>query len=337
MHLKLIFDQWLYTKPRKIFALALGAAILVFSIYLMYMATITDKKVFSLGLVTLFAGVLLESLRTLKDWKMVVSIFGVAYVLSLLPFVPGNGQLAENLQENIHNWPYLFVAAYMFCFLVMYHDKPTERLTEGTTLLQSLSLIYWIIDYNFIHFGDKLTITLLAIVLSFSVFSLFCALTHFRLSDTMRLILSVWSSIAMLTLAADNIIRVIERSEAEASACLSEEFSIGLQYFFLGTSAIYICHNMMLLVGFLPGKNVKYADTLRETKEKHLSRYSKEQVFAGHAFLCVLYALLIFGLNYQFQILPRHTAIWFVFLSFPLLINIMTTYKNDTGSISPIL
>ena len=90
-----------------------------------------------------------------------------------------------------------------------------------------------------------------------------------------------------------------------------------------------------MLMGFLPGRgaffNAKYFRDLKELKSDHIKRYSDRQVSILHSFFCVLFTGTIFGLNYHYQILPRHIAIWIVFVTFPFILiiyDIATRGKN---------
>ena len=76
--------------------------------------------------------------------------------------------------------------------------------------------------------------------------------------------------------------------------------------------------------------NGNYKSDLKETKKDHIDRYSENQVFVGHSILCIVYALTIYGLNYKYQVLPRHTMIWLVFLTFPFILKLieLTNKKN---------
>ena len=136
----------------------------------------------------------------------------------------------------------------------------------------------------------------------------------------------------MVAFAIDNIYRVYQNEDIVTTKFLSQGLYIGLQYFLLGVSAIYITQNYILLAGFLPSKNGNYRRDLKETKENHINRYSENQVFIGHSFLCILYALTIYGLNYKYQILPRHTMIWLVFLTFPLILKLIELTKKKNYS-----
>lgn len=321
----------IYTSKRyKVFILIVGIVSLVFSIYIMYKASVADQKLFSLSLLAIFAGMLYESFRILNDWRTVLAVFITAYFLSLFAFSPHKNEYAYILENRIEMWPYWFLGAYAIGFAILYNEKPNAKLTEGITLLQSLSLIYWIIDYGLVRYDNWFAILLLTIVVLFFAFSVLQALTYIRLSETTRIILSTWSSIIMLVLALDNIIRVFKRPDIESSTYLSDGLSIGLQYFFLGISFLYAMYNLMLLAMlYLPEKGKSYSESFKEHKQGHLRRYLENQIFIGHAFLCMLYALIMYGLNYKFQVLPRHTMIWLVFFTFPLLLNLIMLFKKD--------
>jgi hypothetical protein len=126
----------------------------------------------------------------------------------------------------------------------------------------------------------------------------------------------------MFAFALDNIFRVFKNPDIE-SLYLSEGLIIGLQFFLLGVSAVYIMQNYMLLITILPSKNGNYKREIKKYKQNHLERFSENQVSSQHSILCIFYTLSFYGLNYKFQFLPRHTMIWFVFLTFPLFLKLI--------------
>ena len=135
----------------------------------------------------------------------------------------------------------------------------------------------------------------------------------------------------MFSFAIDNIISVFSNPDIESSKYLSDGLYIGIQYFLLGVSAVYIMQNCMLLAAFLPSKNSNYRQDLKETKKDHIERYSDEQVNIGQSIFGIVFTSTIYWLNYKFQILPRHTMIWLLFLTFPLIIEVISILKRKNN------
>ncbi len=309
----------------------LGFLGLALTIYIGYKASISDKKLFSISMLALFAGLIFETFRISNSWKNVAFTFIGAYFFSLISFLPGKSEHNYIFENHIENWQYTFIFFFALAFVLFNKEKVTAKLTEGITLLLSISLIYWCIDYEFINYHNWFAISLLSIAFILSSFSFLNAFTNIQLTKTSRLSLSIWSSIIMFAFAMDNIFRVFNNDDIETTQYLSQGLYIGLQYFLLGVSAVYVMQNYMLLVAFLPSKNGNYKNDLKENKKEHIDRYSDKQVFVGQSLFCVAYCVIIYGLNFKYQILPRHTAIWLVFLTFPLileLINFINERKN---------
>lgn len=65
------------------------------------------------------------------------------------------------------------------------------------------------------------------------------------LTEGGRLTLSLWSSMAMMLFAIDNVYRVYQNDQIENTADMSHGVYIGLQFFLLGISAIYIIQNFI--------------------------------------------------------------------------------------------
>ncbi len=305
---------------------------LALTIYIGYRTSISDRKLFSVSLLALFGGLLFESFRISDSWKTVVYIFIGSYLFSLLNFLPGKKERNYNFENHIESWPYMFIFFFALAFAIFNKHKVTARLTEGITLLLSISLIYWAIDYRFTSNHNWFSISLLTIAFLLSAFSILNALTYLQLTKTARLILSIWSSVIMFAFAIDNIIRVFSNQQIESTKYLSQGIYIGLQYFLLGVSAVYIMQNFILLTEFLPSKNGNYKNDLKENIKTHIDRFSDKQVFTGLSFFCILYALTIYGLNYYYRVLPRHTVIWLVIFSFPLIFQIANLVNRQKGS-----
>ncbi len=302
--------------------IVIGVIGLLLTLYIGYRASISDRKLFSVSLLALFSGLLFESIRVSGSWKTVAGIFAGTYLFSLIAFLPGKREQVYNFENHIEMWPYFFLFIFAIFFGIAYKDRVTAKLTEGVTLLLSLSLVYWTVDYGFTNYHNWFAYTLLTISFFMTVFSIINALTNLHLSRTTRLTLSVWSTVIMFAFAVDNVFRVFDNPDIE-STYLSYGLYIGLQFFLLGVSAVYIMQNYMLLAAFLPSKNGNYRRDLKENKKDHIDRFSDEQVLTGHSILCILYTLTFYGINYKYQILPRHTMIWLVFLTFPLFLRLI--------------
>jgi hypothetical protein len=298
----------------------IGVLGLALTIYIAYRASISDKELFPLSLLALFAGLLFESFRVSDNWKSVVEIFVGSYVFSLLTFLPGKREQHYNFENHIQTWPYFFLCFFALAYAIFYKEKVTTKLTEGLTLLLSISFIYWIVDYGFTNYHNWFAITLLIIASLLSMFAIINALTHFHLEKKVRLILSVWSSVILFAFAVDNIIRVFTNTNIDSSKHISDRIFLGLQYVLLGMSAVYIMRNLTLLTSFFPSKNGNYREDLEENIDNHINRFSDQQVHIGHAFFCILYAGTFYLLNYRYQLLPRHTMIWLVLVTFPVVI-----------------
>ena len=216
-------------------------------------------------------------------------------------------------------------------------EKIIPKLTEGITLMQSISIIYWIIDFGLFETQNIFVLILLSIAMLFSLFSIFHAFTNFELTRTNRLTLSIWSTIIYVIFAVENILLVFENNQIENVNGITNVIYIALQYFLLGASGVYIVQSYLMLLGFLPGKgsffNSLYYKELKELKSDHIKRYSAEQINISHSFLCVLFLGLVFYANFVFNIVPKNIAIWIVFVSFPIILNLYEHIKNKKSSL----
>ncbi|MBZ4044073.1 hypothetical protein [Flavobacterium hibisci] len=146
------------------------------------------------------------------------------------------------------------------------------------------------------------------------------------------MILSIWSTIIFVLFAAENIIRTFQNEQIENSQNLTSGFYITVQYFLLGVSGVYIVQNFTMLIAFMPGKgtffNKQYYKDLKELKNDHINRYSFQQVKILHSLYCIMFTGSLFYLNYYYKVMPKHIAIWLVFVTFPLILNLWNFIKN---------
>jgi hypothetical protein len=216
-------------------------------------------------------------------------------------------------------WPYYFIFCFLIISIIIYQEKLIAKLTEGTTLMLSISIIYWTIDYGFLNIDHWFAKTCIILALCFSIFSLVHALSYITLTRSVRLTLSIWSTVITGIFALENIIKVYSNGDITSTQYLPHGLFISLQYFLLGVSAIYITQNFYLLLSFLPSRNGNYRKELRETINQHVDRFSPNQVDIFLSVLCILYTVALYATNYKYQILPTNMAIWLVFVTFPLI------------------
>jgi len=307
-------------------AVILGVLGIGLTIYLGYLVSKSTHSIFSMSMLAIFAGLLFESFRIYDKWKHVVYTFIGAFLLSILISVPKNGRYDE---DTMTIWPYIFIFCFSIITAIVNQEKVTAKLTEGITLVQSISMIYWILDYGLFRTDHWIFILILIFVIVFSAFSIFHAFTLFELSKSARLTLSIWSAIIMVVFAVDNILMVYQNGDIESSENFALGFLSGVEYFLLGVSSIYLTQDIILIMGFIPGKNGNYRQDLADLKKNHITRYSKYQFDIGQSLICLTYAIALYGLNYKFGFLPRYTMIWVVFLLFPLVLKMMQISSRE--------
>jgi hypothetical protein len=216
-------------------------------------------------------------------------------------------------------WPYFFIFFYALISAIYHDDKVTIKIGEGTTLLQSLSLIYWIAESDLMSLSYFFKILILIPVSMFCLFSMYNAFTYNKLTKRARLILSNWSSVIMFVFAIVYIYRVYHYNQF--STIFSLSYIIGmLQYFLLGISIIYIVQNARMIYWYIPSKygyDDEHKKKIKHFNTLHVGRYSFEQIKVNDAILITLTTKVLFSVNFAFDILPEFTLIWLVFWSTP--------------------
>jgi hypothetical protein len=318
------FESPFYKKWSTYFYL-IGFLFLVLLIYIIFRISISDRKLLSMSFIPLFLGIIYENKRLSTDWKIIaLKAFG-ALIFSFFAFLPGKREINYDIDNHIQMWPFTFLAIFVFISVVVHNKKIIPKLTEGITLIQSISIIYWLYDLNIFDFDNTFLIVLLGIPVLISLYSLLHAFTYISINRNTRLFLSIWSSIIMIIFAADHIFRVFNSPEIEETTIING-ILITIQYFILGVSSMYILQNFFMLVEYLPGKNRFYGKEhmkdIRTMNKTHIERYSDKQVMIFDSIFCLFFCLTIYFINSKYQLIPRHTAIWIVFLTFPIILNI---------------
>jgi len=311
--------------------------VLGFTIYIIYRASINNHNIFSLSFIFLLLGLIFESYLVLQNWKPVFWFLIGSYVFSLCAFLPGKHEYVYTFEDHFEALPYVFLCCYTFGFAVFKTKETTEPLTEGITLLLSLAIIYWVIDHGFWEIDNWFIRCLIIICLVLSAFSIISSLLHITLSKKMRLALSIWSSFVLLLFAIESIYRAYQNQGVQLTGNFYQEFFIGLQFFLLGVSAIYIAQNAMMLIEFMPGRkaffNSVYFKELKELKNRHIQRYSDEQLSSKDSVITIIVVGTLYTINYKFNFLPRQTIIWVTIVLTPFVFRLF--YLNRASEKLP--
>ena len=319
LNLKKLKITWI-----EVIALILMLLTIISTIYIGWLSFTANYEVFSIATIALILGVLVESYRISKNLKAVLLQFGATYILSILFSILDIKNLNNNMGQFMINWQIKFLIIYLIISLILYDKKITPKLTEGITLILSISLIYWMLDFGVLNFSSLFYQIISVLAIFFTFFSVIHALLNIKLNKTSRLWLSIWSTIAMLIFSIDNAMAVFDSGKNMKHLNFSHLTIATLQHFFLGISAVYIFSNLLLIAGFLPSKHTRnYRKDLKETMNLHLNRYSNKQVESLYAILCLLFLMTIFGLNYKYQILPRNIMIWLAITISPIFLLII--------------
>ncbi|RXR18259.1 hypothetical protein EQG63_08290 [Flavobacterium amnicola] len=301
----------------------IGGLLLIFLIYIIYRVQISDRKLFTLSFIPLLLGIIYENKRLSTDWKIIALKVLGSLIFSFLVFLPGKRERNYDFENHIEAWPFYFLAVFVLISVIIHDKKVVPKLTEGITLIQSISIIYWIFDYKFFENINLFSSILISVSFLISLYSLIHAFTYITLSRNARLYLSIWSSIIMIIFAVEHIFRVFDSPNIEETNILNGSI-ITLQYFLLGVSSMYILQNFFMLAEYLPSKNRFYdKEHLKDIKtmtKTHIERYSDKQVMKLDSLFCLLYSSSLYFINFKYQIIPRQTAIWVIILTFPYII-----------------
>lgn len=300
-----------------------GIFIVAFFGYAIFRTYQSQNSLLSIMTIPLILGIIFENKRLSSDWKTIIIKITISLVLSIFAFLPGKRERNYSFENHIEVWPYFFIFFFVIASVIYHEKKIIPKLTEGITLLQSISIIYWIIDIGFFNFKNVFAYILIAIGLIFCVVSFIHAFSYIKLTRNSRLFLSIWSSIIMIIFAIDHIYRIFNFNYFVNYKILNDGLNT-LQYFLLGVSLIYIFQNAYMLLVYLPDKHSWYGKEqmkdIRQMNKTHINRYSNNQIKITDALIALAFTSGIYYLNHQYKIMPRHTLIWLLFWIFPFVV-----------------
>ncbi len=312
---------------RLLFLLAVLFAIVVgVTIYLFQRVHISDRKIFRLSFIALLLGLVLEYRRIAEKWIPVLWTALGAYLLSFSAFGRGRREGYYSFEAHLESWPWHFLGSFILIALIVHYRKLTVSITEGTTLLLTAAINYWLWANGYWQTDLLIVKLLLYINICFSVTALYHAFTYSHLGKGARLALSVWSSIILLILAIDHILYHYNYGDIENFPVLYDQIFIFLQYFLLGVSGIYIAHNISMIAAYLPGKY--YRENVRKMNSLHIKRFSETQVRIKDATIVLLFSLSLFGVNAYFRLLPVNFIIWLTIGSAPFFLSGLQQFTN---------
>ncbi|AXP81223.1 hypothetical protein CJ739_2142 [Mariniflexile rhizosphaerae] len=292
--------------------------------YVFYRTYQSERSLISIMIIPLVLGIIFENKRLSTAWKTIALKILGAILLSVFAFIPGKREQNYNFENHIEMWPYWFIFFFVLISASYNEKKIVPKLTEGITLIQSISVIYWILDIGFLNFKNIFAYILMGIGLIFCAVSFIHAFSYMRLTRNFRLFLSIWSSIIMIIFAIDHIYRVFNFNYFVDYKTLNDGLNV-LQYFLLGVSLIYIFQNAYMLLVYFPDKHSWYGkEQMRDIKKMnktHLDRYSQNQIKISDSLIALTFISGFYYWNYKYQIMPRHTLIWLVFWLFPFIIS----------------
>lgn len=300
-----------------------GLLATVFFGYVFYRTYQSEKTLISIMIIPLIMGIIFENKRLSTDWKTIVlKIFG-ALLLSVFAFIPRKNEQNYSFESHIETWPFWFIFFFVLISVIYHNKKIVPKLTEGITLLQSISITYWIVDIGFLNFKNVFVYILIGIGVVFCIISFIHAFSYIKLTRNARLFLSIWSSIIMIIFAVDHIYRVFNFDYFNDYKMLNDGLNI-IQYFLLGVALIYIFQNAFMLLVYLPDKynwyNKEQMKEIRKMNKTHIDRYSKSQINIIDAVVALIFTTGIYYWNYNYQMMPRHTLIWLLFWIFPFVV-----------------
>ncbi len=305
-------ESWfesLHTGPKILLVLFI-AGIAGLSFFLFYRIYAVDRKIFHLGFIPLLLGLIYELRRVTQKWSTVFISTLIAFLLSFFAFSHEKNEKQYVFDDHLQTWPYFFLGCFVLVSLVVYLiSENVNQITEGVTLLFTISINYWILANGYWNDGNVIIKALVVLNWIASLFTLYHSLSYHPLGKVNRVLLSLWYAFTGIILAADNCYKLYQQRNTDLVTSSAESWLLFCQYFLLGVSSIYIVQNLLLAGAyFIPSKN--YGELIREAHDAHLKRFSKEQVYIIDAVIIILISVTLFTLNYFYEFVPINFMIW---------------------------
>ena len=312
--------RWFYV----LLTLLLFSSWLLVSILLLRFNT----KGIPLSMLAILFGVIFELYRRIRDLQSVVILVLVCYLFSLAVFFPSKHELNYNIQEHIKVWPYFFMGAVLFGIGLVSRFSYRMELSEGGLLIQSLSMVYLFWDpdlfsvlYTQTSMGLALQMVWFIIASILALVSVFHAFSYQKMPRSIRLTLSIWSCLVMISLGIVQIVRLDRLPSVESTINFGQATGVFLSYFLVGASLFYFIYNLSLILYFLPSRdrffNKAYFSGVQQLTKDHIERVSTAQVYRWQAMLGVVIVAVIYIYNHNHPFLPRHTVIWAMLVLLP--------------------
>lgn len=306
--------------------------VLLFIFYIHKGFSYSVKNSIPYGILIIYSGMIFEYKQITNNWEKVILTSIGALLISVIAFLPGKNEHKYDLFSHLSYWTYWYVISFVGITLYYHRKKTISKLTEGITLIQSLAIIYWIIDVGNILEHSTFVTILIIIGLISSLFSIYNAFSYRELTKNTRLILSIWSAIVMVIFGFEFIYKVLKFEQINNAQGIIEVVVFSVQNFLLGISIIYILQNFVLVFDFWPDENRQLVYKSKdELKKEHLRRYSDKQVKINHSIIIFLFISIFFMANFFYRFVPRNMAIWITFIFFPYIIDVFELIKNRTN------
>ena len=247
----------------------------------------------------------------------------VAFSVSFLCLLPFFNENQFNFNEQIQHYPYWFVVTYAILNHTVNRKNNKIILTEGITLMQSLAIVYWGFDLKLYQERDTVLLSIFGFGLLFCLYACYHALSKSLLTRNSRLYLSICISVITIIFAFDFLVHLLIKDQHVSNSFYSQ-LLIGVQFFLLGVSSMFILQNTMLLFRFRYARGKELVDL----KNEHIDRFSNKQIERSAALTCLLYATMIYSINFFFHIVPKNTAIWIVFVTFPFVLMLIKQWNS---------
>jgi len=292
-------------------------------LFLAYLNYQSDNLLQVMCYAALLAGLFFETGSVTSKWKTVWILVLVSSVISIIVFAPdeGTGELT-----NAHYWPVVFCGLFTIMVTVVFEKTFIPKLTEGMVMLQSIGIIYWILDLSIWEFDSRFLTVVIGAPAVISALSILHAFSNLELNKTARLAQSIWSALLMLAFAADNFWGLLFGASFDDVSGVYDAAYFGGKYFLTGASLIYVVESFFL---FIPRDDEESPSGTTDLVKLHVDRFSPDQTERQHAMLAMVFSVMILGLNYWLDLVPRQIAIWSVFVTFPIFLNLFVYVINQ--------
>jgi len=275
-------------------------------------------------------GLIFQYKQLINEWEKVIYTSLAALGLSFIAFIPGRNETVYDFKEHFEFWLIVYIVAFAIVALQnkKFREMTVPTVSEGTVLLQSLAIIYWLLDMEINPRQHVFVFITFLLSIPFVIFSLYHAFSYSPLTRPVKVSLSIWSAFITIVFVFDYLLDLLH-IRPQWNLSNEPDWLHFFKFFLLGMAVIYMVHAFVLLYDLIVSSDRRWVySSAKDVVEMHARRFSGRQLPKNSAVLISIMTISFFVWNYYSHTFPANTAIWLVFILIPALTELARLIKK---------